>query len=953
MKQRTVASRFTAALVLGALLFLLALMPAPAAPPAPKISISWLGVEIANGDTTPTFLDGTDFLTAPVGTTGGSFITYTITNKGNAPLTLTGTPQRVKVSGPHVVDFLMLGDGQATPIAPGGTASIVIVFHPTISGLQTATVSVESDDPDQPTFTFAIQGTGVFIPGVAVGLSTTLKNTLVNFDPAIALNWTQNQTVTGVVDGEELVALDKAPANDALLALGVDAAKNQGTLYTLDPVTGIATPIGAPGRVAFVDLRGNAVTLAANVVDMDVNPVTGEVRVVTTGGLNFRIDPVSGQPIDGDLGLNGRMPGVNPDGPINGPAGLAIAGAAHTNSFPGAAATTLYTVSERGIFFIQNPPDSGTTTNPTAPRSSGDPLPGFSILGLDMPANVVAANSNRPAPKGYAYVTLVTDGGQPRAGRLDLATGELTLTAYLPEIVRSLALLSTPREPPAVPDFLLTHVTKQSAMIGGVVEEDSSAPIYERGVVIARTSDTADPRLGQPNVRKFTGGTLTGIFLTLVNGLDPDTQYSCRTYATNVAGTTYTPVSTFTTLGEVDFQGVDETAITTRGETRIYPLANEVPPTGAPLQLLGVSDPAILIDGRSLIIPASYEGTFTYLFSDGAKTGQASVTVTRGTPANRARVFSGLLRLTSVFRLPSVPVIVGSADVTISPNGRVASLVLKTGPSIVRRLVVFPAGSMTATRETPLGTVTLTRNADGTVTCQLAVPDVIRGGVLQARHAAGAPRRYHVALAGTYTHPVIVIGDPPNPPYYPPTVPGGGFAIVHVLANGSVLVTSVLPNGSSFSAATSLRENETISFFSAVRRGVRAPVDVAGEMVLADLPTTDLTGEWIWADTILTANGSLYRGQIPAAGTGVLELSGGDVPGQRSTVTVTAGRPDAVAALERWIVYPRSGIFLAGVRIPGLPRASLGRGLYLPKSQTAWGYFPGKTTGGRISLSQP
>jgi len=48
----------------------------------------------------------------------------------------------------------------------------------------------------------------------------------------------------------------------------------------------------------------------------DFNPVADRVRVVT-GSLNFRIDPNSGAPIDGNLNL-GTLAGINPDGSING-----------------------------------------------------------------------------------------------------------------------------------------------------------------------------------------------------------------------------------------------------------------------------------------------------------------------------------------------------------------------------------------------------------------------------------------------------------------------------------------------------------------------------------------------------------------------------------------------------------------------------------------------------------
>ena len=76
---------------------------------------------------------------------------------------------------------------------------------------------------------------------------------------------------------------------------------------------------------------------------MTVNPVTDEVRVVTSDNVNFRIDPVTGLPVDGDFGA-GQIAGVNPDAPLSGVALDALRGAAYTNSTTGATTTALYTL---------------------------------------------------------------------------------------------------------------------------------------------------------------------------------------------------------------------------------------------------------------------------------------------------------------------------------------------------------------------------------------------------------------------------------------------------------------------------------------------------------------------------------------------------------------------------------------------------------------------------------
>ena len=270
------------------------------------------------------------------------------------------------------------------------------------------------------------------------------------------------------------------------------------------------------------------------------------------------------------------------------------------------------------------------------------------------------------------------------------------------------------------------------------------------------------------------------------------------------------------------------------------------------------------------------------------------------------------------------------------------------------RTVVFTEQGGTTPRMTALGNLTLVFNQDGTVTANLAMPNDPFSGTLTVRHAAGPRARYHVALASIDA-----------------AIPGGGFAFVTVLPDARVVATAVLPDGSVFSVGTALRENGTIPLYSSVGRGVVPRALVGGELALANLPTTDLTGDWNWlkpqqargvrglhlggVDTVLTANGSRFAGQLPLAGSGTLELSAGiDLPTETNAVTVTRGRPSVpTGALKAWIAYPRVGHFLAGVQLPGQPRRVLGRGVYLPKSQTAWGFFPGRTVGGRIELSIP
>jgi len=132
-----------------------------------EIAVSGNGVEIANGDVTPTTANDTDFGIVTV--MGGRSRTFTIANSGDGTLNLLGTvPNYVTLSGPGATAFTVLAQPASGRVAQGGsTQSFVINFNPPALGTFAATVSIPNDDADENPFTFNVQGTGDF-PKIAV-----------------------------------------------------------------------------------------------------------------------------------------------------------------------------------------------------------------------------------------------------------------------------------------------------------------------------------------------------------------------------------------------------------------------------------------------------------------------------------------------------------------------------------------------------------------------------------------------------------------------------------------------------------------------------------------------------------------------------------------------------------------------------------------------------------------
>jgi hypothetical protein len=136
---------------------------------APEIAIQGNAVSIADGDTTPSATDHTDFgSTAVAGGTVGR--TFTIQNLGDASLTLSGAPL-VVISGTHASDFTVT-TMPASPVAVAGSTTYLVTFDPSAVGVRTSTLTIANNDSDENPYDFNIQGNGT----VAANTLPTISN---------------------------------------------------------------------------------------------------------------------------------------------------------------------------------------------------------------------------------------------------------------------------------------------------------------------------------------------------------------------------------------------------------------------------------------------------------------------------------------------------------------------------------------------------------------------------------------------------------------------------------------------------------------------------------------------------------------------------------------------------------------------------------------------------------
>ena len=233
--------------------------------------------------------------------------------------------------------------------------------------------------------------------------------------------------VSGVALGERLVGMDLRPRTGQVYALGIDALLDRGTLYRLEPqsagTTAVVTPIGATGRIAFVDATGQVVDLTDVSIGMDFNPVEDRVRIVDAGGNNFRINPDTGAAVDGDT----NAAGVNPDGNITGPLATQLGATAYTNNVNAPVATTQYTIDQLSSkLYVQNPPNSGMQTLGLDVKLGGQTLDFGGGVGFDIAPGVFTSAANTPVMAGAGYFTSSPTAGEPQLYRIALKTGVAT-----------------------------------------------------------------------------------------------------------------------------------------------------------------------------------------------------------------------------------------------------------------------------------------------------------------------------------------------------------------------------------------------------------------------------------------------------------------------------------------------------------------------------------------------
>lgn len=122
---------------------------------------------------------------------------------------------------------------------------------------------------------------------------------------------------------------------------------------------------------------------------------------------------------------------------------------------------------------------------------------------------------------------------------------------------------------PTVSNPTSAHISSTSATLGGNVTDGGDTSITARGVVYDLNSENTDPKLDVHGVTNVTTQGTTGVFTVNTPRLESGKVYSFAAYATNSAGTTYSPVSKFKTLALSDSEELHPSNVRWKQEDKI------------------------------------------------------------------------------------------------------------------------------------------------------------------------------------------------------------------------------------------------------------------------------------------------------------------------------------------------------------------------------------------------
>lgn len=253
--------------------------------PKAEIDITGNGTSIADGDTTPSVADDTDYGTVGVSSTTTN--TFSILNTANASSTLTisNNGTGITITGGSGYFSINTEPAQNSTITGGNNLTFSIDYNPLAVGTHTATVTIDNDDDDENPYTFDIQGTAI-IPapemnvvgnGVSIvdGDTTPVTTDDTDFGSVNESSGTNPNTFT--IENLGTATLNLTGSSPYVTISGTNASD---FTLTATPSNSIATSGSTTFTITFdpsaLGLRTATVSIAND--DSDENPYTFDIQ---------------------------------------------------------------------------------------------------------------------------------------------------------------------------------------------------------------------------------------------------------------------------------------------------------------------------------------------------------------------------------------------------------------------------------------------------------------------------------------------------------------------------------------------------------------------------------------------------------------------------------------------------------------------------------------------------
>lgn len=286
-------------------------------------------------------------------------------------------------------------------------------------------------------------------PRIETVYAVTNSNKLISF-VSTAPGTIQSVAQIAGLANETIIGIDFRPANGLLYAMG-----SSSRIYTINPLTGAATPVGA----------GDALSqLNAIAYGFDFNPAPDRIRVVSTTTHNLRFAPDKG-----DLAGTDTPLAYSPNDQNAGKQTF-ITGAAYDNNFPGSTSTTLFAIDSNFDSLVRQGSPGAVPISPNTGLL-------FTIGPLGVDTNeMVGFDIADYTNNAYASLTV---GGVSQLYTINLGTGAATLLGNIGggEVIRGIAVANGPAPSSQSGGMAVVNA---ASFLGDAIAPSSLAAVFGR-----------------------------------------------------------------------------------------------------------------------------------------------------------------------------------------------------------------------------------------------------------------------------------------------------------------------------------------------------------------------------------------------------------------------------------------------------------------------------------------